>query len=309
MLANVNSLGSLSLEDLQKKNTEDITTFNASAVGASYLPMHSDELTVTGLTPSPTDGTAHILNWCNGSTCVTDSKTGEVHTGEIPTQAGKVMMTRSIARVQLTSLGAKFDALQYKDMSFKVSSVFLANVRANAAVMGTENKDAGFYRGAPETLTAVEPDVSKEFKILQFLIDPTAGTAKPVFKKEYEDGIVLVDGEAAKGADTWGFDKYINANSPESIDGIPFTVVDGEYVKGEGGAYQTRLVIGGTLYQGSQSLGTKYFHIPLKLKDTVGNVSSNKFPVVWRTPTFWATRCSALCPVPPLQLPLLSAAF
>ncbi len=26
-------------------------------------------------------------------------------------------------------------------------------------------------------------------------------------------------------------------------------------------------------------------------------------------PTFWATRCSALCPVPPLQLPLPLAAF
>ena len=27
------------------------------------------------------------------------------------------------------------------------------------------------------------------------------------------------------------------------------------------------------------------------------------------TPIVWATRCSALCPVPPLQLPLPSAAF
>ena len=46
-------------------------------------------------------------------------------------------------------------------MKFDVSSVFLANVRVNATVMGEENAEAAFYRGAPN-----------EFSVLQFLIEP-----------------------------------------------------------------------------------------------------------------------------------------
>lgn len=266
LLANVASIQVTDLDGLKSATTTDIKTFNAVAVGDSYLPMHSDVLTVTGLTPSPTDGTAHILNWCNGSTCVTDSKTSEVHTGEIPTQAGKVVMTRSIARVQLTSLGASFDALQYKDMRFDVSSVFLANVRANATVMGDEVTTAGFYRGAPAN-----------FEILQFLIEPT-GSVDGSLQQTYDKAISLKDGEKALDATTWKFDKYINANSPESILGIPFEKDGDGYKRVEGdGAYQTRLVISGTLYQGTKALGVKYFHIPLKLVDNAGNVLSNKF--------------------------------
>lgn len=49
--------------------------------------------------------------------------------------------------------------------------------------------------------------------------------------------------------------------------------------------------------------------IAQKLIDFAKNSGRPHPPVVWHTPTFWATRCSALCPVPPLQLPLLSAAF
>ena len=76
----------------------------------------------------------------------------------------------------------------------------------------------------------------------------------------------------------YDFDKYINANSPESIIGIPFTANgDGSYSKEEGGAYQTRLIIAGNYYDGNQSKGTRYFHIPLKLVGDAGNVASNKF--------------------------------
>ena len=39
----------------------------------------------------------------------------------------------------------------------------------------------------------------------------------------------------------------------------------------------TRLLITGTLKDNGRDLGRKYFHIPLKLKDNVGNVMSNKF--------------------------------
>ena len=70
----------------------------------------------------------------------------------------------------------------------------------------------------------------------------------------------------------------INANSPASIKGIPFTANgDGTYMQGEGGAYQTRLIIAGNYYDGNQNKGTRYFHIPLKLVNPAGNVASNKF--------------------------------
>ena len=61
----------------------------------------------------------------------------------------------------------------------------------------------------------------------------------------YSDRSLTTAGNALTG---WDFDKYINANSPESIMGIPFT-----------------------------ANGTRYFHIPLKLVGDAGNVASNKF--------------------------------
>ena len=91
----------------------------------------------------------------------------------------------------------------------------------------------------------------------------------------YSDRSLTTAGNALPG---WDFDKYINANSPESIMGIPFTANgDGSYSKEEGGAYQTRLIIAGNYYDGNQSKGTRYFHIPLKLVGDAGNVASNKF--------------------------------
>ena len=66
------------------------------------------------------------------------------HTGSIPAAgATKVIMTRSIARVQLVSLKADFSALESdgKTIRFDVTSVFLANVRANASVMGEEIRE------------------------------------------------------------------------------------------------------------------------------------------------------------------------
>ena len=174
-------------------------------------------------------------------------------------------MTRSIACVQLVSLKADFSALESdgKTIRFDVTSVFLANVRANASVMGEENPGAGFYRGAPES-----------FDEHQFLIALNS-TVDEALVATYSDRSLTTAGNALTG---WDFDKYINANSPESIMGIPFTANgDGSYSKEEGGAYQTRLIIAGNYYDGNQSKGTRYFHIPLKLVGDAGNVASNKF--------------------------------
>lgn len=174
-------------------------------------------------------------------------------------------MTRSIACVQLVSLKADFSALESdgKTIRFDVTSVFLANVRANASVMGEENTGAGFYRGAPES-----------FDEHQFLIALNS-TVDEALVATYSDRSLTTAGNALTG---WDFDKYINANSPESIMGIPFTANgDGSYSKEEGGAYQTRLIIAGNYYDGNQSKGTRYFHIPLKLVGDAGNVASNKF--------------------------------
>lgn len=261
LLANTEAFSVTNLADLKSRKTTDIKTFNSVAVGESYLPMHSAELTVTGLTPS--SDAEHVLNWYkNSSSCVSGTDVSGVHSGEVPAGAAEVEMTRSIARVQLASLGADFQALQYKNMKFDVSSVFLANVRVNATVMGEENAEAAFYRGAPN-----------EFSVLQFLIEPD-GSLDDNLKKEYDTPKSLSTGTTLTD---WGFDKYINVNSPESIAGINFTANgDGTYKQEEGGAYQTRLVITGTLYDGNKPLGQKYFHIPLKLTGDVGNVASNK---------------------------------
>ena len=210
----------------------------------------------------------HFINWYNGaSSCTPEKVTAkDDHTGSIPAAgATKVIMTRSIARVQLVSLKADFSALESdgKTIRFDVTSVFLANVRANASVMGEENTGASFYRGAPES-----------FDEHQFLIALNS-TVDEALVATYSDRSLTTAGNALTG---WDFDKYINANSPESIMGIPFTANgDGSYSKEEGGAYQTRLIIAGNYYDGNQSKGTRYFHIPLKLVGDAGNVASNKF--------------------------------
>ena len=256
------------LADLKGKTTQDIESLNAEKVGNSYLPMHSLELTVGGLKPS--SDTKHFMNWYNGaSSCTSVLATGKGdHKGDDPTTGvTKVTMTRSIARVQLVSLNANFSALESagKTIKFDVTSVFLANVRVNASVMGEENTEAAFYRGAPES-----------FDELQFLIALNNSTVDEELKAAYSDKSLTTAGDPLTN---WNFDKYINANSPASIKGIPFTANgNGTYAKGEGdGAYQTRLIIAGNYYDGNQSKGTRYFHIPLKLVGDVGNVASNKF--------------------------------
>lgn len=255
------------LADLKGKTTQDITSLNAKEVGSSYLPMHSPELTVGGLKPS--SDTKHFMNWYNGaSSCTSVLATGKGdHKGDDPTTGvTKVTMTRSIARVQLVSLNANFSALESagKTIKFDVTSVFLANVRVNASVMGEENTEAAFYRGAPES-----------FDEVQFLIALNS-TVDEELKAAYSDKSLTTAGDPLTN---WNFDKYINANSPASIKGIPFTANgNGTYAKGEGdGAYQTRLIIAGNYYDGNQNKGTRYFHIPLKLVGDVGNVASNKF--------------------------------
>ena len=254
------------LADLKGKTTQNITSLNAKEVGSSYLPMHSLELTVGGLKPS--SDTEHFMNWYNGTSCTSVPAAGkDDHGGDDPTTGvTKVTMTRSIARVQLVSLSADFSALESagKTIKFDVTSVFLANVRANASVMGEENTEATFYRGAPES-----------FDELQFLIALNSDVDGALMA-DYSDKSLTTAGDPLTD---WNFDKYINANSPESIKGIPFTANgDGTYTRGEGdGAYQARWIIAGNYYDGNQSKGTRYFHIPLKLVGDVGNVASNKF--------------------------------
>lgn len=251
-LANMAPISATTLDGLKAATTPSINTFNASAVGASYLPMHA-EVDVTNLTPS-TDS-EHILNWYKtSSTWDTTQKAaaGNVsHAGKIPAGAGAVTLTRSIARVQFTSLSANFTALQYQNLSFAIDSIYLANVRETATVVGTENTKASYFRGGPD-----------KFEIIQKLIDPTAGNTNSNLLNKYT-GKTLSNSNSLD-TEALGFDKYINVNSPTSIDQ----------------GYQTRLVITGTLSDGSKPLGRKYFHIPLKLPKSsagIGNVDSNKF--------------------------------
>lgn len=251
LLANMNELAPADLDALKNKKTAAITTFNE--IGKSYLPMHSDVLTVTGLTPvkEETDGTkTHHLNWYkdNSSCVVSDTPTEGAHVTTVPNGVGMVTMTRSISRVQFTSLKSSFTA-QYAGVTFKIDSIYLANVRNNATVMGEEDTEADYFRGGPV-----------EFAVIQDLIDPEA-TVDASFAKRYETPLVLSNESGELNATTLDFDKYINANQPEYAE--------------EG--YLTRLLITGTLMDGDRELGKKYFHIPLKLVDDAGNVASNKF--------------------------------
>lgn len=253
LLANMEQLSPADLEALQAEKTVAITTFNEEEVGKSYLPMHSDVLTVTGLKPieEREDGTKiHHLNWYKNSTsCVVfDTPTDETHVTTVPDVAGKVTMTRSISRVQFTSLKSNFTA-QYAGVTFKIDSIYLANVRKNATVMGKEDTGADYFRGGPG-----------EFAVIQGLIDPEADVDAS-FAKRYETPLVLPNESGELNATALGFDKYINANQPEYAEG----------------GYLTRLLITGTLMDGDRELGKKYFHIPLKLVGDVGNVASNKF--------------------------------
>ena len=254
LLANMNELAPTGLDVLKAEKTAAITTFNTKEVGQSYLPMHSDVLTVMGLTPvkEEANGTkTHHLNWYkNNSSCVvSDTPTDGTHVTTVPDGVGKVIMTRSISRVQFTSLKSNFTA-QYAGVTFKIDSIYLANVRNNATVMGEEDTEADYFRGGPV-----------EFAVIQGLIDPEANV-NASFAKTYETPLVLSSESGELDATALGFDKYINANQPE-------------YAEEDG--YLTRLLITGTLMDGDRELGKKYFHIPLKLVDDTGNVASNKF--------------------------------
>ena len=256
LLANTTPRSVADLDALKKEQIADITTYSKTETGVAYLPMHSAVLSVGGLKISyetENGTTKHVLNWYAGANESKQAETDDgTHNVAVPDGSKSVSMVRSVARVQFVSLKTDFSALQYKNLTLTVKSIFLANVRANATVMGEENQKADFYRGAPA-----------KFDIIQDLID-SKGSIKGCFKKDYSGGFLVGD-----NSQDLSFDTYITANSPESTQGI----------EGESGAYQTRLVIEGELKDNGTSLGTRYFHIPLKFEDgtTEGNVVSNKF--------------------------------
>ena len=74
----------------------------------------------------------------------------------------------------------------------------------------------------------------------QFLIALNS-TVDEALVATYSDRSLTTAGNALTG---WDFDKYINANSPESIMGIPFTANgDGSYSKEEGWRLPDRLIM------------------------------------------------------------------
>lgn len=250
LLANLSQLTPATLDALKSAKTTAIDGFNDVAVGQSYLPMHSSVLTVTGLTPN-TD-TEHLLNWYkDGSTCVvSDAPVDGTHVTDAPDDAAEVLLTRSISRVQFTSLSSNFTG-QYAGVTFEIDSIYLANVRNNATVMGEEDTEAAYFRGGPAA-----------FEVIQELIDVNS-TVNTNLVKTYSSKLVLSNNVVGGlTAATLGFDKYINANQPE-------------YAEEDG--YHTRILITGILKDGNLELGKKHFHIPLKLPNAVGNVASNNF--------------------------------
>ena len=249
LLANT-SLGAVSnLATLETKTTDDITRFET--IGKFYLPMHSDVLTISGITPY-TD-TEHIQNWYkDASSCATQTS-ADASTTAAPSAAQTIKLFRSIARVQIESLAANFSG-QYTGATFEIDSIFLANVRANATVMGKENTTAAFYRGAPTT-----------FEVIQHLVEPTSDAVKSVYLKEYATALSVSNSTpVTTGID---FSKYINAN---------------EIGLAAGFNYQTRVILAGKIKIGDVSK-YKYFHIPLA--DGGKNVESNKIYKITATIT------------------------
>lgn len=247
LLANA-TLGAVAdLAALNEKETVDITTF--TTIGGHYLPMHSnkDGLLVAGIKPYDPES-QHLQNWYAAGTCVTQTVANDAEV-TIPTGAGEIVMYRSIARVQIESLNTAFTG-QYSNATFNVDSIYLANVRATATVMGEENSDASYYRGAPET-----------FEVIQGLIDPTENAVKDGYLKIYPEGLSLSSNAVTTGID---FSKYIYANKQAS-------------------SYQTRLILAGDIIVDGVSRH-KYFHIPLA--DAAGeNVVSNKIYKITATIT------------------------
>lgn len=272
LLANVEKLTVATLEDLQSKSIPEITTYSdlnntSKAVGQTYLPMHNGEvLNIGGLKPSLFDNngkeTKHVLNWYVGSGSSVQeeldlSNGDEVHTGTTP-KGTAVELIRSLSRIQLKSLNASFVS-QYIGYIFWVESISLVNVRATSTVLGEESEESSFYGG-----------FSDDFTIIQHLINKDE-TQVDNFKKKYTN-LALMNNFTSETP--LNFDTYINVNSPESQEGITVGS-DGQQQEG---AYQTRLIIKGNLKDiNKNNIGTKYFHIPLKMKDVQGNVACNKF--------------------------------
>lgn len=236
------SLGSI--DNLANLKLKDIS--NYQTIEEDVLPMHSERLTVGGLTPFESGG-QEIKNWY-----VRDNASSTIES-----EGKEVKLYRSISRIDLIELNSKFNST-LTDASFKVKKIYLANVRNVAGVLGDEyaGEGAAYYRGAPES-----------FDVIQKLIDNTPEGYKfdiMTFSKEYNN--VELNNEN-KNQFT-NFKSYIYANTS----------------KGEG-SYQTRLIIEGEYSAFGLTPVTKYFHIPLLDKNTGENVESNKWYQITATIT------------------------
>ena len=250
LLANVNPGAVADLKALKAKEIDDIKGF--TTIGGHFLPMHSDKdgLVVTGLKPYDKAATdpKHLQNWYKVGGCVEQIASDAATT--IPAGAGEFLLYRSITRVQIESLVTAFTG-QYAKATFNVQSIYLANVRKTATVMGEENSGAAYYRGAPES-----------FDVIQKLIDSDA-TVESSYLKVYDNPLSLTSVETE--ATAIGFSKYIYANKQTS-------------------AYQTRLILEGDIVVDGAATKHKYFHIPLA-DENGENVVSNKIYKITATIT------------------------
>jgi len=265
LIANTDPGTAATIDAFKALLTETIT--NYPTVGASSLPMHSEELNVSSIFPS--SETNHVLNWYKNGGCTqnTVSLTGTTaaaidKAATAPTDLTTVVMTRAISRVQIESLSASFSG-QYASATFTIDSIYVANVRNNATVMGIENPSASYFRGAPSAFT-----------VIQNLIEPT-GSTNSMFLKVYTSvspALSLASGGTLSSTQL-GFRSYINANIP-----TPKIVGTASI------AYSTRLIISGNFKVGGV-IRHKYFHIPLVDTDASKNVLSNKIYKITATIT------------------------
>lgn len=141
--------------------------------GGQYIPMGSKELDVTNLLA----GTAYNNQVENGAEPIytsnedaTQNKVLQLDNGKyIPGEKtyepnNRISLTRYVARVQLESLEADFEA-NYKEAEFTLTSISIANVSNASRWVENENNslqsvnytdEKAFYRGFPEKITRAD---------------------------------------------------------------------------------------------------------------------------------------------------------
>lgn len=179
------------LQDLRNATlTNSIENYKVSE---SYLPMVSEELSISGLKPivKNEDGTTiHNENWVCGKNSV------KYGTGENPpADLQKIPLTRLVARVQVEKIINKIDEA-YQGASFQLTNLSLVNVRPYATMLGGKAGEQYEYVKGFESPNYKEYD---EWIYPTFTGEALTESYKSALSSTYE---LNLSGETAFGGET-----------------------------------------------------------------------------------------------------------